>query len=104
MTDRCYWRCLPLQRGSDRQIVGVSVDDDFGVLQTLQLRHVLIERLLTVSAEMIAAFREQHVAGDDPLLLLLHLRDLRLIRSRLRAGLLQFSGLLVVCTLRYTSA
>ena len=33
-------------------------------------------------AELIATFREQHVAGDDPLVFGLHLSDLRLLHRR----------------------
>ena len=73
-------------------------------LQILQPRHVLAERQLAVGAELVAAFREQHVAGDDPLVLRLHLGDLGLFRGRLGARLLQLLSLLFVGALRYASA
>jgi hypothetical protein len=76
-----------LQRGADRQIIGIAGDDDFGVLQVLQFADVLVERLPTVGAELIAALGEQHVAGDDPFLLLLHRLDLGLLCRRLGACL-----------------
>ena len=87
------------QRRTHRQVVGVAVDDDLGVLQALQLRQVLVERLLAIGAELIAALREQQIAGDNPFLLLLHLGDLGLLRRRLGACLLQLRRLLVVCAL-----
>jgi hypothetical protein len=88
MTDRCCWRYRRAARGTDRQIIGIAIDDDLGVLQALQLGHVLVERLLPVGAELVAALGEQHVASDDPFLLLLHLLDLGLLRHRLGACLL----------------
>ena len=65
-----------LQRRADRQIVGIPVNDDLRVLHGLQPWHVSVQRLLAVGTELVAALRKQHVAGDDPLLLLLHFGDL----------------------------
>jgi hypothetical protein len=85
-----------LQRGPDRQIVGVAVDHDFCVLQSLQTGNILAERLLPIGAQLAAALREQHVARNYPLILLLHLGDLCQLGRRLRPSLLQLLGLLFV--------
>src|SRR5215467_5237326 len=92
-----------LQRGADRLVVGVAVDDDLGVLQILQLRDVLIERLLAVSAELVAPLRKQNIAGDGPFLLPLHLGNFGLLRRRQSPRLLQLLALLFICALRYAS-
>ena len=64
-----------LQCGSDLQIVGVVVNDDVGVLHALQPRDVLAERLLAIGPELMAALREQYVAGDRPSSLALRIRS-----------------------------
>ena len=71
---------LLLQRGSDRQIVGVPVDDDFrGRRETFQLRdNVFGELGLTGGAKPVTALREQQVTGFDKPLFCLRRRDLRL--------------------------
>ena len=69
----------PLQGRSDRQIVGVAVDDYLGVLQPGELGDdVAAELRLAGGAELIAALREQEVAGLDKPGLALQPRDLRL--------------------------
>ena len=55
-----------LQLRPDRQIVGVAVNDDFGVLQPGELGDdVAAELGLAGRAELITALREQEVAGFD---------------------------------------
>ena len=53
----------PLQRGSDLQIVGITVHDDFGVLQILQPGDVLAERLLAVFDVFDKWFRRSDFEG-----------------------------------------
>jgi hypothetical protein len=66
------------QRSSGSADLGTM---SLGVLQILQARHVLAQRLLAGGAQLIAALREQHVASDDPLVFCLHLGDLLLLRA-----------------------
>jgi hypothetical protein len=87
--------------GPTGKIVGIAVDHDLGVLQVLQTRHIFAERGLAGGADLIVAFREQYVAGDDPLILCLHLGDLGLLCSRLGASRLQLLGLRFVRLFRY---
>src|SRR5215469_9510828 len=58
-------------RGGGRDVVCV--------LQAPKLGDVLVECLLAIGTELIAALRKQYVTGDDVFLLLLHFVDLALL-------------------------
>src|SRR5689334_24824581 len=61
---------LSLQRGSNGRIVGISVNDDFGVLETPQLRGDIVREFRLASlAELEAAFGELHITRLDEFLL-----------------------------------
>jgi hypothetical protein len=85
---------LLLERRRDRHVVGVPVDDDFDVLQRLQLRHERIELGPAVAGQGPAAGRKGLVGGQGRQVLLRHRRpgDRRrgrrrgLRRRRLRVG------------------
>ena len=73
-------------------------------MRSAGLADVLVECLLAIGTELIAALRKQYVTGDDPFLLLLHFVDLALLSRLLCTRPLQFRRLLVVCALQYARA
>src|SRR5215472_1659820 len=82
----CWAPAVPCTRGNSRchSIVRRSRGRD-AVCILLQLGGVLVECLLAIGTELIAALREQYVSHDDPFLLLLHFVNLNLFSRRLRA-------------------
>jgi hypothetical protein len=42
-----------------------SLNNDLGVLQTLEFRHILVQGRLSARGELVALFREQEVACND---------------------------------------
>jgi hypothetical protein len=68
----------PLQWRSDRQNVGVAIDNDLCVLQPGELGDDIVAELrLAGGAKLITALREQKVAGLDEPGLALQPHDLR---------------------------
>ena len=79
----------PLQFGPDRRVIGIAIDDDCRVGQAFEPGNDVVRQLgLASGAQLIAARREQQIAGLDKTRLSLQCRELSLELLVLRFELL----------------